>query len=175
MIVVMPAGHTRPFGPGIPRAANATDEFIQDFTADIMPYVENHYRTIADRQHRAIAGLSMGGNQTLNIAILHLDEFAYVGVFSSGLLGRPPGAVGTDNGLTTWEEQHREALDNPAKKGLKVLWFSTGKEDRLMPVTLATVDMLKKHGFQPVFLESPGGHTWINWRNYLNELAPQLF
>jgi enterochelin esterase family protein len=83
--------------------------------------------------------------------------------------------VGTDNGLTTWEEQHREALDNPAKKGLKVLWFSTGKEDRLMPVTLATVDMLKKHGFQPVFLESPGGHTWINWRNYLNEFAPQLF
>src|SRR5947207_12305494 len=78
MIVVMPAGHTRPFGRGPggpPRAgtsaqrAPAPDEFVQDFVTDLMPYVEKHYRMLADRQHRAIAGLSMGGRQTLNLAI----------------------------------------------------------------------------------------------------------
>jgi enterochelin esterase family protein len=177
MIVVMPAGHTRQFLPGAARGQNTTDEFVQDFMTDIMPYVEKNYRTIADRRHRAIAGLSMGGNQTLNIAIPHLDKFAYVGVFSSGLLGRPAaGGASGPTGPTAWEEQHREALDNAsAKSGLKTLWFSTGKEDRLMPTTLATIDMLKKHGFQPVFQESPGAHTWLNWRNYLIEFAPQLF
>ena len=61
------------------------------------------------------------------------------------------------------------------KKGLKLFWFSTGKEDGLITTTTATVDMLKKHGFNPTYKESPGGHTWINWRNYLNEFTPQLF
>jgi enterochelin esterase family protein len=61
------------------------------------------------------------------------------------------------------------------KKGLKLVWFSTGKDDGLITTTKATVDLLKKHGFNAVFEESPGAHTWINWRNYLNEFAPQLF
>ena len=61
---------------------------MKDFVTDIMPYVETHYRVYTDRQHRAIAGLSMGGSQTLNIAIPHLDKFAYIGVYSSGLIGR---------------------------------------------------------------------------------------
>src|SRR5439155_22577846 len=68
------------------RGQSAADEFVEDFVKDIMPYVERNYRMIADRPHRAIAGLSMGGRQTLDIAIRHLDQFAYVGVFSSGLL-----------------------------------------------------------------------------------------
>jgi len=67
-------------------------------------------------------------------------------------------------------------LDNAGlKKGLKLVWFSTGKDDGLIGTTRSTVDMLKKHGFNVVFEESPGGHTWINWRNYLNVFAPQLF
>jgi enterochelin esterase family protein len=71
---------------------------------------------------------------------------------------------------------YKAKLDDPAlKKGLRLLWFATGKEDRLMPTTQGTVDLLKKHGFTPVFKESPGGHTWINWRNYLVEFASQLF
>jgi enterochelin esterase family protein len=56
-----------------------------------------------------------------------------------------------------------------------VLWFSTGSEDFLVPTTKATVESLKKHGFAPVYQESTGGHTWINWRNYLVEFAPMLF
>jgi enterochelin esterase family protein len=180
MIVVMPAGHTSTAGFGGGRGAGGQDEFVNDFVTDIMPYAESHYRVIADRAHRAIAGLSMGGSQTLNIAIPHLDKFAYIGVYSSGLIG----AFGGGRGGTaapapqgpTWEEQHKAELDNAAaKKGLKLLWFSTGVDDRLITTTKATVDMLKKHGFNPVFKESPGAHTWINWRNYLNEFAPQLF
>ena len=75
-----------------------------------------------------------------------------------------------------WVQLHAGMLDNAAlKPGLKLLWFSTGSDDRLIPVSKATVAMLKEHGFQPVFLESAGGHTWLNWRDYLNEFAPQLF
>ena len=90
MVIVMPAGHTRAFSFGrgaSPVGRTATDEFVQDFVTDIQPYIEKHYRVMNSRQHRAIAGLSMGGSQTLNIAIPHLDQFAYIGVFSSGLFG----------------------------------------------------------------------------------------
>jgi|ERR1043166_1586310 enterochelin esterase family protein len=180
MVVVMPAGHTRAFtfGPrGGGGARPAADEFVQDFTTDIMPYVEKHYRVYQDRSHRAIAGLSMGGSQTLNIAIPHLDQFAYTGVFSSGLFG-DFGRRGTNAAPTgpSFEERNREMLDNPKlKKGLKLVWFSTGKDDFVLESTKGTVGMLKKHGFEPVYIESSGGHTWINWRNYLNEFAPQLF
>ena len=184
MVVVMPAGHTsQTMGGrgGGGRGMGAPDPFVEEFLTDIMPYAEKHYRTQPERAKRAIAGLSMGGNQTLNIAIPHLDKFAFIGVFSSGLLGMNPGrgrggqAPAAAPAGPTWEEQHAADLDNPAKKGLRLLWFSTGVDDGLMPTTKATVEMLKKHGFEPSFHESPGAHTWINWRNYLNEFAPQLF
>ena len=68
-----------------------------------------------------------------------------------------------------------ELDDAKAKKGLKLLWFSTGKDDSLVGTTRGTVEMLKKHGFDPVYNESAGGHTWLNWRNYLIEFTPQLF
>ena len=161
-----------------------------------MPYLEKHYRVFTDRARTAIAGLSMGGSQTLNISIPHLDRFAYVGVYSSGLIGEFPGAAGpgrggrgdrgnaavppaaptsTANGPSL-ESRNQTMLDNAAlKKGLKLLWFSTGKDDGLITTTRATVDLLRKHGFSPVFEESTGAHTWINWRNYLNVFVPQLF
>jgi len=189
MIVVMPAGHTVPgAGGGRGRGAGGRDEFTDDFLKDIVPYVETHYRVLADRPHRAIAGLSMGGSQTLNIAIPNLEKFAYVGVYSSGLIGAfgggrgpvaapaSPAAAPVTPAGPSWEEQHHAELDNAgARKGLKLVWFSTGVDDGLMSTTKSTVEMLKKHGFSPVFKESPGAHTWINWRNYLGEFAPQLF
>jgi enterochelin esterase family protein len=177
MIIAMPAGHTsRIFTMPSP---GARDEFSEDFVTDIMPYVEAHYRVLADRAHRAMAGLSMGGMQTLNVTMSHLDEFGYIGVFSSGLFnfraGRP-GTSGVQPGPPPeWEQQH-PMLDNASlKSGLKVFWFSTGSEDFVLATTKATLDVLKRHGFSPVFQESPGGHTWINWRNYLEQFAPQLF
>jgi enterochelin esterase family protein len=185
MIVVMPAGHTNAGGGGRGAAAAGgpppRDEFLDDFLKDVMPYVEKHYRVIADRSHRAIAGLSMGGSQTLNIAIPNLEKFSYIGVYSSGVLGGGRGAAAAAGASAppfgaAWEQQNQASLDNAAsKKGLKVLWFSTGVDDGLMPTTKSTVELLKKHGFAPVMTESPGGHTWLNWRSYLIEFAPQLF
>jgi enterochelin esterase family protein len=183
MLVVMPAGHTGPFSFGRTRDASRppVDEFAKDFVEDIMPYVEKNYRVYTDKPHRAIAGLSMGGSQTLNIAIPNLDKFAYIGVYSSGLIGAFGGgragatAAPAPQG-PTWEEQHKADLDNLARrKGLKLFWFATGKDDGLITTTRATVDMLKKHGFEPVFKETAGAHTWLNWRDYLLEFAPQLF
>ena len=75
-----------------------------------------------------------------------------------------------------WEKQYASNLDNASlKKGLKVFWFATGKDDGLITTTNATVELFKKHGFNPIMKESAGGHTWINWRDYLNEFAPMLF
>ncbi len=178
MIVVMPAGHTRAgFGPG---GMNSTvDEFGEDFVQDVMPYVEKNYRVSLKREQRAIAGLSMGGAQTLAISMSHLDKFAYIGVYSSGVFGsgpRTPGAAPNPAPNPEWEKQRLATLDDAKlKKGLKLLWFATGKEDFLLGTTKATLEMLKKHGFSPVYKETGGGHTWLNWRDYLIEFAPMLF
>jgi enterochelin esterase-like enzyme len=175
MVVIMPAGHTS-VNRGTGGGPGSSEEMVKDFLNDVMPYAESHYRVYTDKAHRAIAGLSMGGNQTLNAALPNLDKFSHIGVYSSGLIGsfaRPnqPAPTGP-----SWEEQHKTELDNPAgKKGLKLVWFATGVDDGLMPTTKGTVEMLKKHGFNPVMKETPGGHTWIVWREYLNEFAPMLF
>ena len=194
MIVVMPAGHTNgpnpgvgaPFTSAVPQA-DTPDDFTRDFTTDLMPYIEKHYRVVADRANRAIAGLSMGGSQTLNIAIPHLDQFAYIGVFSSGLIGgggRGRGATPVAGAPAApaapfgeaWEKRNLAMLDNAAlKKGVKLVWFSTGKDDGLIATSRSTVDLLKKHGFNAQFVESQGGHTWLNWRDYLVQFTPQLF
>lgn len=177
MIVVMPAGHTSAFrfgGPGRPGGGAPVDEFGEDFTRDLRPYVEKNYRVHSDRAHRAIAGLSMGGGQTLSIAFAHLDDYGYVGVFSSGVFG----IVGRNGGApsTQWEDSHKTTLDDAGlKKGLRLLWIGCGKDDFLVQTSNATVDMLKKHKFDVVSRETAGGHTWLNWRDYLGEFAPQLF
>jgi enterochelin esterase family protein len=174
MVVVMPAGHTSQSRFGGPRPA--VDEFAQDFVSDIMPHVEKNYRVYTDRSHRAIAGLSMGGGQTLNIGIPHLDKFAYLGVYSSGIFGITGGGPGGARQGPSFEEQHKAILDDAKlKKGLKLFWFATGKDDFLIATSRATVEMFKKHGFDVEFKETEGAHTWINWRNYLDEFAPQLF
>src|SRR6202167_1095717 len=176
MIVVRPAVHTSA-NPPMPGAARPTrDEFAEDFMDDIVPFVQQHYRTLTDRTHVAIAGLSMGGGQTLNISMSHLDRFGYIGVFSAGVFSFGRAGPPSPAPPPEWEEQRAGMLDDASlKAGLKVLWFGTGTDDRLIPTTKATMEMLKKHGFTPFFRESAGGHTWINWRNYLNEFAPQLF
>ena len=193
MVVVMTAGHTTRAqgGGGGGGFLSATDEFAKDFVTDVMPLVQKRYRVMTDRAHTAIAGLSMGGSQSLNIAIPNLQRFAYIGVYSSGLIGEAGGGgrggrgdapapavapVPATPNPDSWENRNLATLDNASlKKGLKLIWFSTGKDDGLIGTTRATVDMLKKHGFNVVYEESTGGHTWINWRNYLSVFAPQLF
>jgi enterochelin esterase-like enzyme len=178
MIVAMPAGHTGAFRfgpPGDRSFDRQIDEFGDDFVKDLKPYVEQHYRVLGDRAHRAIAGLSMGGAQTLNIAFSHLDEYAFIGVYSSGVFGIT-GGPGGGAPNTKWEDAHKTTLDNAdLKKGLRLVWVACGKADFLVPTSKATVNMLKSHQIDVVSKESEGGHTWINWRDYLSEFAPLLF
>jgi hypothetical protein len=179
MIVVMPAGHTGPFRFGTPgdnpSFERQLDEFGADFQKDVRPFVERTYRVLDDRSQRAIAGLSMGGVQTLNIAFADLADFGYIGVFSSGIFGIAGGFGGAPPSRE-WENARAAILDDAeSKKGLQLVWFATGKDDFLLRTTEATVDMLKSHGFDVVYRETEGGHTWVNWRDYLHEFAPLLF
>ena len=173
MLVVMPAGHTGPFHSGM----NITqDDFIADFTRDIRPYIESHYRVYTDRAHRAIAGLSMGGAQALNIGIPDLGDYSSIGVFSSGIFELGGMNRGNAPAGPSWEERNKKMLDdNSLKIGLRHIWFATGADDFLLQVSEKTVALLKEHGFDVEFHESSGGRTWVNWREYLSEFAPLLF
>jgi enterochelin esterase family protein len=177
MIVVMPAGHTGAFrfGPGGGDFQRQMDTFARDLEEDVRPYVESHYRAKTDRASRAIAGLSMGGAQTLNVAFDRLKDYGYIGVYSSGIFG----IVGGPNGgepNTQWEDAHKATLDDASlKDGLRLVWIACGKDDFLVQTSKATAEMLRKHGFDVTEKETDGGHTWLNWRDYLAEFAPLLF
>jgi enterochelin esterase family protein len=167
MIIVMPMGHVSAhFDMNTMRASATSDPFIADLMNDVIPFVEHHYRVVADPEHRAIAGLSMGGMQTLNAVIAHPGYFSYVGVFSSGWFG------GTREQV---EQANLASLQSPEKKAVKLFWFSSGKLDIALPNTGPAIEMLKKYGYNPEFHESEGFHEWNNWRDYLHEFAPLLF
>lgn len=178
MVVVMPMGHTATFtfGPGGGNLNKQMADFQKDFVNDLRPQVEKRYRLSGERQHRALAGLSMGGAQTLDIAVANLADYGYVGVFSSGVFGIDGSGFGGGDG-PGWEKRHEAALkDAKLKDGLKLVWFATGKDDFLLRTTQATVKMLKSHDFEVRYDETDGGHTWINWReNNLPAFASQLF
>jgi len=178
MIVVMPMGHTGPFsfGPGGNLPQQMAD-FVKDFSKDLKPLVEKRYRISGERRHRAIAGLSMGGAQTLDIAMGDLGQYGYIGVFSSGVFGINGTGFGARSDGPTWQERHKEALDDAKlKEGLKLVWFATGKEDFLLQTSRETVKELRAHQFEVTYQETDGGHTWINWReHYLPQFAQLLF
>jgi enterochelin esterase-like enzyme len=165
MIVVMPDGH---IGSTFDVATMGRDQYVPDFLNDVVPYVEKNYRVLPNRANRAIAGLSMGGAQTLNIALPHLDMFSAIGVFSSGLFAGPEDPMVKANAA---------ALSNPAlKKGLKVFWTAIGKNDSLAaPGNAAMLKVLGEHGFKVDSHTTEGAHDWVNWQKYLNEFAPLLF
>jgi enterochelin esterase family protein len=173
MVVVMPHGHTGPFQFG---RGSLSGEFEPEFISDIMPQMEKRYRVHTDRANRAIAGLSMGGAHTLNIGIPHLDKFAYLGVYSSGIFGIAGGPGGQQPQGPSFEEQQKAILDDAKlKDGLKLFWFATGEKDFLVETSRKTVEMFKNHKFDVIYKETDGAHTWDKWREYLNEFAPKLF
>jgi enterochelin esterase family protein len=166
MVVVMPDGHTEPFIMGT--SALSLDEFSREFAKDIRPFIETNYRIKTDRNNTAIAGLSMGGGHALEISMNALDEYGYIGVFSAGVF-----SILRDS---SWQEKHRDTLqDEGLREGIELFWFSTGSEDFLIDTTKATVALLEEHGFDVEYVESSGGHTWINWRQYLKDFTPRLF
>jgi enterochelin esterase-like enzyme len=153
--------------------AKMHDTFVADLLTTIMPLVESRYRAITDRDHRAIAGLSMGGAQTLRVAPIHLDLFSYIGVFSMGLQRGHDAGVKDD-----FEERNHKFLSDPARSNELVNLFvvASGKDDGIVtdgPRLLS--ETLTRHGIKHDFVESEGGHTWINWRQYLHDFAQKLF
>ncbi len=171
MIVVMPNGSMpRPANaPAGPAGAAAQERFAEELLKTVIPYVEKNYRVLATRDNRAIAGLSMGGGQTLRVAPANLDKFAYIGVWSSGV-----------NQQTTADFEKRNAafFETPEKtnKAVKLFWIGVGEKDTLANASAKNLaSVLKAHGIKHEFHESDGGHTWINWRHYLNEYAQLLF
>ena len=173
MLVVMPNGSMpRPpagAAPGANSSANSQDKFADELLKNIVPYVESHYRVLANSQNRAIAGLSMGGGQTLRVAPRNPDQFAYIGVWSSGV-----GVQATAD----FEQLNAAFLDHADKtnKAVKVFWIGVGEKDTGANASAKNlVAVLDKHGIKNEFHESAGAHTWINWRHYLNSYAPLLF
>jgi enterochelin esterase family protein len=167
MIVVMPNGHT-------PDRANAdilnNQDFGDDFLRDLIPYVDGHFRTVATPDARAMAGLSMGGVHTFNFGLTHPELFHSIGIFSSGLGIGPNGA----DAIAAYEQANDVALKRDARD-LDLVYYAIGADDPFAGVLPATRAMLDKYGIKDTFHPSEGGHTWINWRRYLNAFAPMLF
>ncbi|MEO8624308.1 MAG: alpha/beta hydrolase-fold protein [bacterium] len=164
MIVVMPAGHTLPGAGG----SAASDPFARDLLGDVAPYVEQNFRTLPGREQRAIAGLSMGGQQTLNVGLTNLDRFSQLGVFSSGWFGQ--------DGAATFAKNNEKVLSDPKiNSKIRLFWFATGKDDFVLPSTKAALALLDERKIRHSYKETDGGHTWPNWRAYLNEFVPLLF
>jgi enterochelin esterase family protein len=130
--------------------------------------VEKHYRVLPGREHRALAGLSMGGGQTLRVVVTHPDQFAHVAVWSAGLFRES---------AAEFEKRNAAFLKDAQKvnKDVKLFSIVVGEKDFALSGSKALAEVLKKHGIKHELRITGGGHTWINWRKYLNELAPQLF
>jgi enterochelin esterase family protein len=158
MLIAMPDGHAAERTPGNPNAN--TKAFEADLLGDVIPLVEKNYRVKADADHRAIAGLSMGGGQSWAIGMTHLDTFAYVCPFSMG-----GGAPGVADALVPADVNGK----------LKLLWIGCGREDRGFDKSEKLANDLKTKGVKLTWHPSDGAHTWIVWRKYLAEVLPLLF
>jgi len=170
MIVVMPLGYGTMeiirLGWGSWSHTDVRDQnfsrFREALLTEVMPKVEAEYRVIKDRNSRAIAGLSMGGSESLLTGLNNLEKFGWIGAFSSGGLPEP-------------FEKNFPNLDSKATQQLKLLWVACGTEDRLIDANRKFRDWLKSKDIQHTDIETPGMHTWMVWRRNLSEFAPLLF
>jgi enterochelin esterase family protein len=186
-IVVMDRGYAskpgeappgpRPPAPAAPAGRGPgfqSSTFEEVFIGELIPMIDSTYRTLADREHRAMAGLSMGGMQTFQIALMHLDKFAYIGGFSGagdGMGGGPAfDAKTANNGVFS---------DAAAfNKKVKLVWIGVGtaEPERMATAIKAFHEGLDRAGIKTVYYESPGtAHEWQTWRRDLKEFAPLLF
>jgi len=171
MIVVMPLGYgdydviRRGWGSWSDKdlAWRNLSKFTDVLFSEVMPQAEQSYRIKKDRESRAIAGLSMGGAESLLTGLNHLDDFAWVGAFSSG---------GIDLRDFSVEFPHVSAEDN---QKLKLLWIACGTDDHLIKVNRDFKSWLKDKGVHFTDIETPGIHDWMVWRRNLAAFAPLLF
>ena len=163
MIVVMPFGHT-PDRPGVNMIANT--DFGDDLHQALIPQIDATFRTLANREHRAMAGLSMGGAHTIRFGLTRPDVFSRVGVFSMGL-GMGPNDV-ADYTAANDAMLHRAAAE------MQLVYYAMGTQDFLYGTVAPTRAMFAQYGIAHHYNESDGGHTWINWRRYLADFLPRL-
>ena len=155
------------FGGGGDAAQMSGDGWGKDFETDLLkdmiPFMESHYSVYTDREHRAIAGLSMGGGQSLDFGLTHLDTFAFVGGFSSAPNTRTPELLFPD--------------PEKAKQMLKLLWISGGAHDGLLTYSQRTHAFAKEHNIPHVYNvdQVPGTHDFATWNNNLYLFAQRLF
>jgi enterochelin esterase family protein len=173
MIVVMPLGYgadqiVQRMPPSSPVFQNKSlreenfSKFTQALMNEVKPAVEREYQVAADRDSRAIAGLSMGGAESLLTGLNHIDDFGYVGAFSAGGLGPDPAAEFPN-------------LSAGQASRLHVLWIACGTEDGLITPNRKFIGWLQSKGIHPTAIETPGMHTWMVWRRNLAAFAPLLF
>jgi enterochelin esterase-like enzyme len=153
-----PAGAAGPGAAGRPRFNFNFTAFERLLVDDLIPFIDANFRTLADQQHRAMAGLSMGGMQTRVITLANLDKFSHIGLFSGG-------------SIAPSEIKDMDAF----KKQVKVVFVSYGSRER-GAASKANVEALKEAGVNSVFYESPEtAHEWLTWRRSLYQFAPLLF
>jgi len=163
MIVVMPDGHPlagRITGvPGPDMMRKNVEAFTEDILKEVIPLVEREYRTLNQRQSRAVAGLSMGGGHAVDLGLNHPELFNYVGAFS---------AFVADSGSARFK--FFEAADKPA-----LIWTACGKDDFLLDNAKQLSENFKKNSVRHELLITEGNHSWPVWRKYLAQFAPLLF
>ena len=174
MIVVMTNGNAWQTStlrqiPGLPTPTRETfaqfqGKFEKSLVEDVVPYVEKNFRVKADKDHRALAGLSMGGGHTITASINYPGTFGYIGVFSSGIF----------DANADMAEMEKKFITLKAS-GVHKYWVACGKEDFVMDSNKRLLSVLDKTGFKHEYFENEGGHTWANWRTYLSMFAPMLF
>jgi len=166
MIVVMPYGNMGSTPqPASMAATKMYEVFAKEMTECIMPYVEQSFRTVNDRDHRAIAGFSRGGGQSLFTALSHPEKFAWLASYSAYL---------TPEMMDTCFPQYGE---NPAliNDQFKLVWYGVGSEDFLYKQVVENREYLDKKGIKHEDMNTGGGHTWMNARTYLNETLQKFF
>src|SRR5204863_3919655 len=139
--------------------------FDKVICTDLIPFIDTHFRTIPDREHRALAGLSMGGAQALRIGLEHLNQFAYLGAFSPAIA------------ITDTTKDYDGILSNPERvnQRLRLLWIGIGSDDFLLTPVNESHETLEKAGIKYEWLESSGARAWTVWRTYLADFAASLF
>jgi enterochelin esterase-like enzyme len=161
LVIVMLYGHT-PSTPPDMRSIGNYGAFEKDLIEDVIPYVQQRYRVSSKPGGRAIAGLSMGGGQSLTIGLGNLELFAWVGAFSSAV----PRGQNLDNLL---------AKPEAINKKLELLWIGCGRNDFLFQQNQKLIERLKADNIKHVAHITDGAHEWRLWRRYLNEFLPLLF
>jgi enterochelin esterase family protein len=167
MLIVMPNGDTDgSWGGG--SSPEGIEILTQELLTDIVPMIEKDYRVAPGRENRAITGLSMGGGQAFTMGLKHLDMFAWVGEFSSGLVSD------TEFHLDKYLPGFLEDPKSVNSK-LRLLYLSCGTNDPRFPGQLDLADLLKSHDIRYVWFPTPGVHEWKVWRHALADFAPRLF